>query len=332
MTAISKPAVNIALAGSLIAWFTVSWEALMTPHPNPAVAATLCLRHDVLTTSQAIAFQFPVITAAFLALQQNNGEDVTLHRRLLLGIASMSLWTGSGVYFCKIFSRGYELFSNPTRYTVATVQGMIAFWALTTWKKSIQGTRGSCISRLLRGIVGSAVSLFQSNQETMDSPDLEQENDAALYTATTLGILLLAVMPQLVGFPTATIPTILGKRFSRTSSGIIFLASVLTYCVRDFSIKSSSQDDTLPEAIATLRRGLSVGAIGHLFLVIGKLIGIDGGGLLLPGNGLWEFYPSMVNASRAATSLMIVTFSTLAFVCTGKSNYSKVEAESNNKL
>jgi hypothetical protein len=340
--AVSKTSVNLALVGSLVSWFAVSWEALMLPHPNPAVAAMLCLRHDILTFSQAIAFPFPVMTAAYLALGQNNGQDETLHSRLLLGIASMSLWTMAGVFFCKTFSRGFELFSTPTRYIIATVQGAIAAWAITSWKRSIRGSSSFWLSRLIRGSVGSVMALFHQEggaAVVMDNPEQDNDDDGdnvrsnnniALYSFSAIGLLILAAMPQLVGFPTATIPTILGKRFSRAASGITFLGSVLVYCVRDHAMSSLSSspssangDDTLmdpPEkAIGTLRNGLALGALGHLFLVVGKIVGIDGGGLLLPGNGLWEYYPSMVNASRAATCLMLVTYSTLAFVCSSSS-------------
>jgi hypothetical protein len=334
--AVSKTSVNLALVGSLVSWFVVSWEALMLPHPNPAVAAILCLRHDILTFSQAIAFPFPVMTAAYLALGQNNGQDETLHRRLLLGIASMSLWTMAGVFFCKTFSRGFELFSTPTRYIIAAVQGAIAAWAITSWKRSIRGSSSFWLSRLIRGSVGSVMALFHQEggaAVVMDNPEQdndESNNNIALYSFSAMGLLILAAMPQLVGFPTATIPTILGKRFSRAASGITFLGSVLVYCVRDHAMSSPlsspsslpstiNGDDTLmyppQKAIGTLRNGLAWGALGHLFLVVGKIVGIDGGGLLLPGNGLWEYYPSMVNASRAATCLMLVTYTTLAFVC-----------------
>ena len=116
----------------------------------------------------------------------------------------------------------------------------------------------------------------------------------------------------------------LGKRFSRAASGFTFLGAVLAYCVRDHSITTATPksqingDDigTTPEAISTLRNDLAAGAINHLILVVGKLIGIDGGGLILPGDGLWKFYPSMVQASRAATCLMLATYFILAFACT----------------
>ncbi|CAJ1946007.1 unnamed protein product [Cylindrotheca closterium] len=331
---------DVALIGSLLSWLYASWIALMTPHPNPAVAATLPLRHDILTFSQAVAFQVPIMVAAFTALEQNNGNDLTLHRRLLLGIGTMSLWTGAGVFYGKTFSRGYELFSTGFRYTIATIEIAIAFWCFSRWAESVvvplDKKKKFLISRLLRGSVGSVMSLLHGSSDSgdnyiviahkkpsMDNPEDIDTNDIALYTASTIGLLALSILPQLTSFPTATIPTILGKRFSRAASGITFLAAVMAYSLRDYYLKARSNgtrnnhnEHLLPLPIQTLRKGLAIGAIGHLCLVVGKFVGIDGGGLLMEGNGLWEFYPSMVNAARAATTLMFVTFWITAFVCT----------------
>jgi len=322
----SKVSNDMALIGSLMSWLCASWIALMTPHPNPAVAATLPIRHDILTFSQAVAFQVPVMVAAFTALEQNyyHGVDMILHRRLLLGIGSMSLWTGAGVFYGKTFSRGYELFSTGFRFTIAAIEIAIAAWCFSSWAASVRqfDNKSKLMSRLLRGSVGSIISLLHggssnNHNRSLDNPNDTAANDIALYTASTIGLLALAVMPQLVSFPTATIPTILGKRFSRAASGITFLAGVMAYSVRDSYLTKhggSNSSSSLP--IQTLRRGLAIGAMGHLFLVVGKFVGIDGGGLLITGDGLWEFYPSMVNAARAATTLMLATFVTTAFVCT----------------
>ena len=44
----------------------------------------------------------------------------------------------------------------------------------------------------------------------------------------------------------------------------------------------------------------------HLGLVLAKIVGVDGGGLLLPGRGLWEVYPAMLAVPFSAGSSMIV--------------------------
>ena len=67
----------------------------------------------------------------------------------------------------------------------------------------------------------------------------------------------------------------------------------------------------------TLRRGLALATAGHLVLIFLKMAGIDGGGLLLPGTGLWEFYPSMVAAPTAAAASVMV-YGALCYACFAK--------------
>eukprot|EP00980_Cylindrotheca_fusiformis_P020352 scaffold7356_cov73-Cylindrotheca_fusiformis.AAC.1 len=180
-------------------------------------------------------------------------------------------------------------------------------------------------SILLRDSIGSFMKLLQAPNTNRIAADDSKATDYAMYSFSCLGLLILSILPQLVGFPTATIPTILGKRFSRTASGMTFLSAILVYCIRESynNHNAGSSDNNDANAIQTLRQGLTVGALGHLFLIIAKFVGLDGGGLLINGNGLWEYYPSMVNAARSATCLMIVTYTTLAHVCS--SRYKKNE-------
>ena len=132
----------------------------------------------------------------------------------------------------------------------------------------------------------------------------------------------MAVLPQLVRFPTATIPALLGKRLSRAASGFTFLGAVGTYCLfrqqqeEEEGQGSSSINNTYRngnDGFGVLRRGIGLGAMLHISLVWAKIIGLDGGGFLLPGRGLWQDYPSLVKASGAATSLMMITYSMVVY-------------------
>ena len=100
-------------------------------------------------------------------------------------------------------------------------------------------------------------------------------------------------MPVVVDYPLATVPSILGRRLSRAASAWTFLAAVVSYTVKDgiekgeFGVTNGAGDGYS----TALRIGLAVGSGAHLFIIGLKLIGVDGGGLLLPGRGLWEVYP-----------------------------------------
>jgi hypothetical protein len=301
---------------SVASWCIIAYVAL-SRHPTPAIDAACGLRHNGMTIAQALAFPLPLLVAVFSTLKVSDSTTPTA-RRLNLGLAVASLWTAASVMFGPTFSVGYDLFSkNPAvRYGCTAVHGTTAVVALAAWRRA----GGGSISRLVRGCVGSIFALFSPKSSEGgaaledDDDDDDGENDSALYSLASLGLLVLAVLPQLVGFPTATIPTLLGKRLSRAGSGFTFLGAVGAYCLKD----ASERGDLHKEPAVILRRGLGIGAAAHLGLVVAKVVGVDGGGLILPGRGLWKDYPSLVAASGAATTLMCVTYAVLAFAALGK--------------
>jgi hypothetical protein len=312
---------SLAITLASIIGTTSSWCIMATLALSSHPTMTLAFRHNVLTIAHALAFPLPVLMATFVALHQTKDERTT--RRLSLGVATASLWTAAAVFWCPTFSVGYDLFSNEIRYGCAAVYVATAATALLKWRRATVGTNHG-VSRLVRGCVGSFFSLLAPRTATDASiDDPNNKNNSCLYAASSLGLLLLAILPQLVGFPTATIPALLGKRLSRAASGFTFLGAVAAYCLKDASERSTT---TTTAANNTLRRGLFVGALGHLGLLLAKVIGVDGGGLLLPGRGLWELYPSLMKASGAATLLMVVTYSVLAVgTCPCGSSTSKDE-------
>jgi hypothetical protein len=302
-SSLSLPITLASIVGTTSSWCIMATLALSS-HPT----MTLAFRHNVFTIAHALAFPLPVLVATFVALHQTNDELTA--RRLYLGVATASLWTAAAVFWCRTFSVGYDLFSNPVRYGCAAVYVTTAATSISKWRRTTVGNKNNLLSRLVRGCVGSFFSLLAPRIapaaaiSSFDDPN--DNNDSALYSAASLGLLILAILPQIVGFPTATIPALLGKRLSRVVSGFTFLGAVAACCLKDASKRSSSPTAGTTAANNTLRRGLFVGALGHLGLIVAKVIGVDGGGLLSPGRGLWELYPSLVKASGAATLLMVI--------------------------
>lgn len=292
----AKSSAILTLSGiaSLVSWTTVSYLGLFY-HPT----MTLPLRHNICTIGHALVFPLPLLSSVLLALRQP-ALDPTTACRLLLGMVFTLLWTAASVFWGPTFSVGYRLFSNPVRYTNAIIYTFTACLALWEWRKNVKAHKNHAATSLTQVVRDCVESFFE-----LFSPQKSGSNNknAPMYSLGSLGLFGLAIMPQLVGFPTATIPAILGKRLSRSFSGFTFLGAVVAYSL---SLSEDEQGHT-----KILRLGLGIGSLLHIGLVLAKVLGVDGGGLLFHGNGLWEYYPSMIKASGAASFLMAVTYSIL---------------------
>ena len=148
--------------------------------------------------------------------------------------------------------------------------------------------------------------------------------NASCYATGVLGLLYFAIQPVVTQYPLATVPTILGKRLSRPASAFTFLGATLALCLKEMRPGDESKDGHPVRQI--LRKGMAWGTIGHLVLVALKLIGVDGGGWILPGRGLWDVYPAMM-AVPFATGASLSIYAILCFAaCTDCNSRRKTHA------
>jgi hypothetical protein len=266
---------------STAAWIATSYVAL-SYHPDPKFA-DCSLRHNLLTMSQAFAFPLSIMIGSYNALRTNarshqSVETIGVELNVIMSVLSFSLAASS--VFAPLFAFGYDLYSFRQKFVTSTIHILSGlFTSAMAWKEytkqSTKGTKGD-----------------------HTSTTIDQSKNSTLYYIGSFGMLYFAIQPFLVSYPLATIPTILGKRLSRPASIFTLLGSYTGYILGTSSITFSIRE--------SLRVGLLLGTGSHLLLVILKLVGVDGGGLILQGRGLWDVYPAMMSVPFSAGASMII--------------------------
>eukprot|EP00965_Chrysotila_dentata_P077484 2557954-Pleurochrysis_carterae.AAC.3 len=125
--------------------------------------------------------------------------------------------------------------------------------------------------------------------------------------ARVAGFAFFTVLPLVSAFPLATLPSILGKRLSRAAAAWTFLASVVSFTLKDAAQRGRIHASTF----VTLRKGLAAASAAHLLLVALKLCGADGG-----FSGLIAFYPAAMSRRKAAAASLVVHALALFAACT----------------
>ena len=269
------------------------------------------------------------------------------YRRLNLALAAASLWMGAATACMPAFAygvlmlhrcnashphtvhpptpysyttsrlAGYDMYPPAFKLVATAAHGLTAALCLGVWGRSVASSppplAGHYVPRIVRGFVGSLTNLMPNPTSRMtgdvaDDPDTAAGGDGRNeYALCAMLLGYFALQPVVSAFPLATVPAILGKRLSRAASGWTFLAAVVAYVLKDATERGRIGASTF----VTLRRGLALGSGAHLAIIAAKLAGVDGGGLLLPGRGLWAFYanamavPFAFGASIAAYALAL---------------------------
>lgn len=286
---------------SAAAWIALSISAL-SHHPDPLFIDN-SWKHNLLTMSQAFAFPLPVMLASFRCVTRKRDDNdasvdnsATL-QRLNFGVAVSFLYaTASATIWAPLFAFGYDLYSLELKVIAGSIFFSTSLLAMTAWTK-LARPKGpfDAINRIVRGFLSSLWSI---------APSRGSSSTAALYATATAGFLWFNLLPLASEYPLVTIPTLLGKSLSRAAGAFTFLGAVVSYCLKDASEKNQLSDSNATYIL--LRRGLGWGSALHLIVIALKFIGIDDGGFLLPGRGLWELYPEMLALPLVTTMSLLL--------------------------
>lgn len=237
------------------------------------------MRHNILTMSQAFAFPLPV---GFAAVSSCSSSDAAVPPIMNLGLAVASIWLAGASFLAPKFAFGYDLYSPSLKVASGLVHVATSVASLLQYYKR------------KKQIVEHQLIPTDSGANTNVA--------SKLWGICSLGLLWFTICPVFAPYPLATVPTILGKRLSRPASAFTFLGAALAFCMRQLELRGTSKS----KDAVSVRRGLLLGSSMHLTLIALKLIGVDGGGFLFPGNGLWEVYPAMLAVPYATTSSLLV--------------------------
>lgn len=272
------------------------------------------MRHNILTMSQAYAFPLPVMWSCFDVLRsaaKKNMMDSDTARRIGLAVCVSSFWLAASVAFAPQFAFGYDLYGFSHKVAATTVHsatGLLALGGLLQSTTPVQ---------LFRGLIASFWKLGLGKSS---SDKTSVTKNSSLFATGCIGLLWFTLLPIASPYPLATVPTILGKRLSRPASAFTFLGSIMAYCLKEgadslniSNVASSTHKMKKRKDFGRiLRRGLAIGSGSHLLLIALKIIGLDGGGLILPGRGLWEVYPAMISVPFA-TGLSLLIHAVVCF-------------------
>lgn len=230
--------------------------------------------------SQAFAFLLPS-RSYIAAVSSCISSDPALRPTMSLALSVASIRLAGASFLAPKFAFGYDLFSPSLK----VLSGIV----------------------LLATAVASAAHYHKSQQSIIERPKPTDSKGEIIINATSklwaicsLGLLWFAICPVFAPYPLATVPTSLGKRLSRPSSAFTFLGAALTFCMTKANGNPKSKD------VVHVQKCLLVGSSLHLTLIALKLIGVDGGGFLLPGNGFWEVYPAILAVPFATASSLLI--------------------------